>query len=198
MTDRPIIFSGPMVQALLEGRKTQTRRLATSPLRRCEVGDRLWVRECFIASMGVGGYAPGVDPDEDPDGDTVDVIYRADDGWNEQTAGPWTPSIHMPRAASRLTLIVEGVRVEPLQAISEEDSVREGVHLHKLCDPDPYANTYTVAMPNGRKVIATHASAVFRRLWEALHGEASWESNPDVLVLTFRVERANIDSLGAA
>lgn len=197
MTDRPIIFSAPMVRALLDGRKTQTRRLATSPLRRCEVGDRLYVRESFIHGKAVGGYAPGVDPDREPDGPTVDTIYRADDGPNERSAGPWTPSIHMPRLASRLTLIVQAVRVEKLQAIGESDAQSEGLirEPHWWHDPEyPLPDVAWRPSPDSRHRYSSAVDA-YQDLWESLHGVDSWAANPDVLVLTFRVEPTNIDRL---
>ena len=154
MTDRPIIFSPTMVRALLAGRKTQTRRLATSPLARCVPGDRLWVRE------GYAQHAAGFD-------------YRADfAGFSQPAAGPWRPSIHMPRWASRLTLHVEAVRVERLQDIREADAVAEGMNW-----------------PVWR---------LFQSVWNSLHGPDAWNENPHVVVLTFRVERANIDAAAPA
>lgn len=181
MTDRPIIFSAPMVRALLDGRKTQTRRLATSPLRRCEVGDRLWVRENFWLGPD---WAAKMKPSE---ADGAAVCYSADEtpaseGWSKEH-----PSIHMPRWASRLTLIVEAVRVEPLQAISAHDCYEEGVKR----PTGPFLGSEVCAIENARRG--------YRQIWEALHDKPGqrWGDNPDVVVLTFRVERGNIDRIEA-
>lgn len=189
MTDRPIIFSGPMVRALLDGRKTQTRRLATSPLRRCEVGDRLYVRE----EWRVGGKYDATPPRGlQPCSMTVlfgaggsianrDGGFWSPDEWPEQGkmprfAGKRRPGMHMPRWASRLTLIVEDVRIEPLQAISETHAKAEGVTLQH----------------EGSSAVTAYAT-----LWNLLHGAGSWEANPFVVALTFRVERGNIDRIAA-
>ena len=202
VTDHPIIFSGPMVVALLAGRKTQTRRLATSPLRRCEVGDRLWVREAWSHTgdgvfeisqarmLGRGG-----------------VIYRADANPKFPHAKFW-PSLRMPREFSRLTLIVEGVRVEPLQAISEDDAFDEGIE-EDVWDQAPVARDYSkpdawfVGWSMGINPPCTSVEAdrvcreSYRTLWSSLHSARGqrWEDNPDALVLTFRVERGNIDQV---
>lgn len=215
MTDRPIIFSAPMVRALLAGRKTQTRRLATSPLRRCEVGDRLWVRETIAAEELSRPPKPrkatarerqhlgrtSVIVCDELDG-SDGVRYLADEAWVmiENTlaaADAWfelfhygckdderpsghrgksVPSIHMPRWASRLTLVVEAVRAEPLQAISEADAQAEGIDLKHQ---------------GSRAVIG------YSTLWGLLHDKPGqrWSDNPDVVALTFRVERGNIDRL---
>lgn len=138
---KPIIFSGPMVRAIIEGRKTQTRRIVKQPEyfgcvtgdcthdRQVECdqfivdqspygkpGDRLWVRETW-GGDDLCGYA-----------------YRADhpdwprfQGDGEQPSGPWRSPIHMPRPASRLTLEITDVRVQRVQDISEEDAKAEGV-----------------------------------------------------------------------
>jgi len=230
MKERPILFSAPMVRALLSGKKTQTRRvvrclcnnthmgkllgewdLSVPPWRwdgkkslwrlmsrqppspgdwvesfqtavddhataavRCpygKPGDRLWVRETFIAGKAVGGYAPGVDPDLDPDGRTIDVIYRADAGPNELTAGPWTPSIYMPRWASRITLEVTDVRVERLQELTPADAIAEGVFQDGQYATEP-------GLP--------YPVATFAALWRNLNGVGSWAANPWVWVVTFR------------
>ena len=95
----------------------------------------------------------------------------------------------MPRWASRLTLIVETVRVEPLQAISRSDAIAEGLSLASAVIeefwrwPEPYHAGHWLSPP-----------AAYRWLWNELHGAGSWETNPDVLALTFRVERRNIDA----
>lgn len=186
MADRPIIFSGPMVHALLDGRKTQTRRLATSPLRRCEPGDRLYVRESgnwSTAKSVIHGGSIGF------------LWYAADhDGAaSEFFDSKNRPAIHMPRWASRLTLHVEAVRIEPLQAISEADAIAEGVELTETCcPPGPLYRDYLNDDGEFGRAVWSYES-----LWKALHGADSWDANPDVLVLTFRVERGNIDRSAA-
>lgn len=190
MTDRPIIFSAPMVRALHAGRKTQTRRLATSPLRRVQPGDRLYVRE----AVSCGGVFT----------DVVEVRYRAHQSSShtefvEQvpvdlaTSGlpawpKYRPSIHMPRWASRLTLIVEGVKVEPLQSISAADAAAEGIE-RELGGWKTY--------DDGPRAIGQRES--FASLWASLHPKAGerWQDNPHVVALTFRVLRGNIDRVPA-
>lgn len=104
MTDRPILFSAPMVRAILEGRKTQARSVFSRFQH--PSNDRLWVRETWQ-------WAP-------PPG----VIYRAD---AEVVGTRWRSPMSMPRWASRLTLIVKAVKVERLRDISEADAMAEGV-----------------------------------------------------------------------
>lgn len=193
MTDRPIIFSGPMVRALLEGRKTQTRRIAwiykpipgsddlkrvPSPWQKCQPGDRLWVRENFA-----------------PHPQSADtVFYKAtvdqEPGY-PVWSGPWRPSIRMPRWASRLTLLVEAVKVERLQDISEEDAQAEGI-WHQ-------AEGFNIPPPH-RPLDDGYDTArdCYADLWEAINGDGSWDANPWVVAVTFRVVKANIDNLEAA
>lgn len=191
MTDRPIIFSGPMVRALLAGRKTQTRRLATSPLRRVEAGDRLYVREHWKTSIGNDGVAP-----RDLDHETP-IMMLADNTVPTRhfpgELGKHRQGMHMPRWASRLTLIVEGVQVEPLQAITEADAEAEGVVWDS-------ADGFDVWYVPGADIPHTGTAAeCFNGLWSSLHtseGER-WQDSPDVVALTFRVMRANIDRIAA-
>ncbi len=111
MADRPIIFSAPMVLALLAGHKTQTRRLAASPLSKAQAGDRLWVREAFSNTSG---------------DDTMPIYYKADAPLVVAVSRRFQPSIHMPRWASCLTLTVTQTRTQPLQDITGEDARAEG------------------------------------------------------------------------
>jgi hypothetical protein len=192
MKKRPILFSAPMVRALLDGSKTQTRRVVTptpvidvryaggayiptgkhgdlaidaphislaSPYG--QPGDRLWVRETWCHQWDdFTGYQ------EDK------FFYRASTPDVQHVDGaeksPWKPSIHMPRAASRITLEITGVRVERLQDISEADAVAEGVKnsLH---------------LPGGR-----FARENYEHLWWTINGDGSWEANPWVWVIEFR------------
>ena len=206
MKARPILMSAPMVRALLDGRKTQTRRViaqrsldnsfcviksATSDAQQLvwrgavpcpygQPGDLLWVRETWGRCRGVGQE---VQP-------TAPVIYRADmdhcgqhpcllDGQTVlvNAREPWKPSIHMPRSASRLTLEITGVRVELLQDISDADAMAEG---------DP--NQSLIASEN------THLDW-YQTLWESINGRGSWDANPWVWVLEFRVHQVNVDEL---
>lgn len=184
MRDIPIIFSGPMVRALLDGRKTMTRRLGMSPLRKVEPGDRLWVRENVrLCSAGPG--------------DEVEIAYAADGDMpmvhsfsmpgNKLKRTGITPCIHMPRAISRLTLIVEIVKVERLQDISEDDAKREGAHREfRAVLSDPHG------APDHR--IALSYRGGFANIWCGLHKYPNdWPRNPEVVAIGYRVIKDNID-----
>jgi hypothetical protein len=182
MKDHPIIFSAPMVLALLAGRKTQTRRLAwrtriereegrisglqiPSAWQRVKPGDRLWVREAHKRS------------------DTR-ADYKADWHATDLHRFTWQPSIHMPRWASRLTLTVTEVRVQRLQEISEADAMAEGA---PCCTTDGEGAFFEDAKRG------THVCG-FAGLWNSLHGPDAWAANPEVVALTFTVEQRNIDA----
>lgn len=181
MVDRPIIFSGPMVRALLAGRKTQTRRLASSPLARCAVGDRLYVREAWAPLSACTLNDPGSQAMAD------NGFYRADDSTIEGEISRWTPSIHQPRWASRLTLTVAAVRIEPLCSITDADAEAEGVRR----------TTRGWHVPGAELPPVSTAAEAFARLWSSLHrtdGEC-WSDNPDIVALTFTVTAENIDRM---
>lgn len=206
MADRPIIFSAPMVGALLAGRKTQTRRIAwrnegdpdpqavphPSPWQLTKPGDRLWVREAWQdycplwegAWCGHGTHE-GIVRDHRP-------VYRADpaETWlrgpegKEQPPTKWRPSIHMPRWASRLTLTVTDVRVQRLQEISEADARAEGHPFTwdgKQYEPPPLDSWQG------------YGSASFFLSVGKEFGPGAWVANPSVVAITFTVDRRNID-----
>jgi hypothetical protein len=186
--ERPILFSGPMVRALLDGTKTQTRRVVKAkhlpfvenllgafldgrwnqrPLPYGQPGDRLWVREA---------WAPEQYDAEAMSMDAVDAsvrmpAYRAD--FSGQPAYKWRPSIHMPRVASRILLEVTGLRVQRLQEIGELDARAEGAEPN-----DAYAGpakNRDCGWRNG-----------YRILWEQINGPGSWAANPWVWVIEFK------------
>lgn len=210
MADRPILFSAPMVRALLDGRKTQTRRILkpqpTSHVWRHGwsledgatwsdktttrkipfwAGDRLWVREAFRGSKGYDTYPPR-------GWSHWPVHYEADgapDPRDElEMNGRLRPGIHMPRWASRLTLIVTDVRVEQLQEISEADAIAEGVER----DSDGWRD---YLMPQTQ--CCASATDSYRTLWDSINGAGAWEANPWVAAYTFRVIKENIDRIAA-
>lgn len=211
MTDRPIIFSGPMVRAIFEGRKTQTRRvLKPQPDYRGGYGDRHdagewgWEDECgyhvSVLDIAPNGYRAGDrlwvrEHCATWNGAYRDVVYRADNTeaeWDalrhDARAGAWNikPSIFMPRWASRMTLIIEDVRVQRLRDITCADAIAEGIL--------PAANSQTIdcETPDPR--------ASFRSLWDSLNAKRGygWDRNPWVVALTFRALKENIDRLGGA
>ena len=195
MTDRGIIMNAPMVKALLDGTKTQTRRLAwrltTHQGRYCEAptvwqrvkpGDRLWVREThYVVNAGY------------KDGSGQLIWYRASNP--DAPVGPWTPSIHMPRWASRLTLVVTEARRQRLQEISDPDAEAEGVEFETADPPFWYVPGI---MPHSLTAVETKegASASYAKLWNHLHGDGAWAENPEVVALTFTVHQINIDQFG--
>jgi hypothetical protein len=199
MTDRPIIFSGPMVRALIDGRKTQTRRvLKPQPGELDNVfrdggghwhvtdsqgawmselripyapGDRLWVRE----SAHIDGR---------------EVNYRTDSeaGGANASGWGWRSPIHMPRWASRLTLTVTDVRVQRLQQIRFTDTLAEGVE-----ETDFYAKRHRACLEQNVGCGSVSFDS-FADLWNSIHGPDAWDANPWVVALTFTVERRNIDA----
>lgn len=185
--ERPILFSGPMVRAILAGRKTQTRRVVGPTARaaiNCRRGDRLWVRETWARV----DYVDGVVSHHAVDSDGVErrLVYRADCPdleWDDQPESRWRPSIHMPRWASRLTLAVTDVRVERLRDISEEDAKAEGV------EPAPLAGAAIISdTPASASVSHRHA---FGLLWDSINAARGhgWGSNPWVWVVAFGAVR---------
>lgn len=198
MTDRPIIFSAPMVQALLAGRKSMTRRvLRPQPPEwvtrmthegRCgwigsgdghgtlmhvpyAVGDRLWCREVFAYGWPVEGNHQLPECNQEHA-----ITYRADGNRPFGSRRRWHSPIHMPRWASRLTLIVTDVRVQRLQDISRGDAMGEGCPFQNMADGDDPREW-------------------FRALWNSLHGPEAWGANPWVAALSFTVHRCNIDQM---
>ena len=158
------------------------------------VGDRLWVRETFAPSTSA-------------DTGKAHAVYAAS-GHGLLPGQRWWPSIHMPRWASRITLEVTCVRVERLNAISEEDAVAEGVEVHMMPEEwravrQQYGRNEAITFdrePSADLIAAlrlrdvTHVparpirSAVsgFSSLWESINGAGSWESNPWVWAITFK------------
>jgi hypothetical protein len=210
MADKPILFSGDMIRALLDGRKTQTRRVITKaaaddalatfgtdfltlPGNRdllpvnAAPGDRLWVRERFAVS-GIGW---GKKPSE-AIGGRVHFHADPDHGWHSYW-GNWRPSIHMPRWASRLTLTVTNVRVQRLNQISEGDAMAEGI--------EPYGQATWKDYQSDSITHCRHdARGSFRTLWDSLNDARGygWEANPWVAAYTFTVTRRNIDAAPVA
>ena len=197
MKERGMIFNGEMVRALLSGRKTQTRRPIKWKQTRfteigeredgskwpwsedaehaCDfwhpcpfgaVGDRIWVRETWNKYGGL-------------------LTYRADHDWIDDMrketvcTAKWVPSIHMPRWASRILLEITDVRVERLNAISEEDARAEGI-IDGGClncgEPEPCG----CANPE------PDATDAFAYLWQSIYGQESWNADPWVWVIEFK------------
>lgn len=193
MIDRPILFSGPMVRALLNGRKTQTRRVlrttgGTFKSPNYRRGDRLWVRETWAVGNIYDGMAPrDINPGGKPGWCGIRFAATQDRiGIKDR------PSIFMPRWASRLTLTVTNVRVQRLQDISEDDAIAEG------CRPYfDHDNPSEHAGPNGTvHLMAPLRGPVddFHRLWDSLNADrAPWASNPWVCAVSFTVHPFNID-----
>lgn len=224
MKERGMIFNGEMTRAILDGRKTQTRRIMKVQPKPCNhenwpdyspdpqwksypsgwccavcnngttidhrhhakgitcpygtVGDRIWVRETFRVHSRAT--------------DVATLVYKASErnSWTEQTrrvpvavcnkpATPekWTPSLHMPRWASRILLEITDVRVERLNSISQEDAQAEGVELTgwrpTYSDPD-----------SGGEVMTPYDN--FAELWSSIYGDESWQANPWVWVIEFK------------
>ena len=184
MKETGMLFTSQMVRAILEGRKTQTRRVA-KPVkhpdlgnlytpgalamgrepqhvidRACPLGqpgDRIYVRETFSQHPEWGQLAFRADGEE----------FEDADGWLWEPK--WTPSIHMPKDLARIWLEITGVRVERIQEITPDDCIAEG------------------ARPVEQRELGRGHEAVsaFRELWESTGGD--WDANPWVWAIDFKV-----------
>lgn len=202
MKERPILFSGAMVRAILDGRKTQTRRVVKNItdektgkfnsdvlLNTCpygEPGDLLWVRQSWLHGTaprdnagGMAGFPDGgytLHPDEE----------KGAEGWGRVWRNRL--SIHMPRWACRIVLEVKKVRVERVNDISEEDAICEGAVFHDF-GLDRYFNKkpgWTMEPPHenpDRCLIS--AKYAFANYWFKINGAKSWAANPWVWVIEF-------------
>lgn len=197
--ERPILFSGPMVRAILDGSKTQTRRIVkpqpetfqgekgiefsltsnhrpvfadTFSRHYCPMGavsDRLWVRENFSVSTDTIGLGGSIAGFDPEKYPDIRVWYQSDNTRPTWAECRWRPSIHMPRWASRITLEVIGVRVERLRDISEQDAIAEGFQKAHL---------------HG-ELWAT-ARSEFWDCWESIYGQGQRAENPWVWVVEFK------------
>ncbi|BCB06757.1 hypothetical protein HHSLTHF2_06470 [Vreelandella venusta] len=186
--ERPILFNAAMVRALLNGRKTQTRRIVKTCRERGMQGPVVRGQKGEVATVGfaaAAGLCPYGQPgdrlwvreatSEDCTGSVSFARYKADGAMVRENGNclsawwysrPSCPSIHMPRWASRITLEIVSVRVERLQDISNEDAVAEGI---------------------GTPLDARYAALdEFKPLWESINGAGSWAANPWVWVIEFK------------
>lgn len=204
MKERPILFSAPMVRAILDGTKTQTRRVVKpQPTYDGKFAGGWKVvgkhgHEAATCGPLVSGLCPYGHPDDrlwvretwayhvqamgsatDRDGPWV---YAADGNFALQSrlCDRWRPSIHMPRVVSRITLEVTGVRVERLQDISEADAAAEGIERSYDQWRD-YLTDQAVNYPSSATPIDS-----YRTLWEQINGPESWDANPFVWVVEFK------------
>ena len=176
--ERPILFNAPMVRALLDGTKNQTRRVvkltdaahlkepnghrrwhpgdpdAVAACPYGQFGDRLWVRETWLKTNPF------------TDGGLHTYGYRATDD-AEFPDAIWKPSIHMPRVVSRITLEITSVRVDRVHEISRGDAMAEGC---------PFQNRAEGGNPR----------YWYEELWESINGAGSWAANPWVWVVEFK------------
>ena len=201
--EKLILFSGPMVGAILDGRKTMMRRVV-KPQPEMEmdgeilpdgtggygwapvlppwskwpyqIGDRLWVRETFTSTK-----------------DRKTVLYREDDLFRDMPKGDlgrdwnWTSPRFMPRWASRITFEITNVRVERLGEITEEDAEKEGANSEFECDVTTFCG--------GGKIPESTYKLGFKHLWDSINDKTyPWSSNPWVWVIEFkRIKEVNDD-----
>lgn len=205
---KPILFSTPMVQAILDGRKKITRRvikkipdgthdiwhdgaqwIVQNKFHDCwvkffkcpygNIGDILWVRETWqYVNLG---------PEDENNG----YVYKASENGQEWAANDeewtWKPSIFMPKDACRIFLKITNIRAERLQEISSEDAINEGVEFmedHISLGFKLYGN-HNIPDMFGRKAKTGTAYESFKTLWQSINGNESWENNTWVWVIKF-------------
>jgi uncharacterized protein YhfF len=193
MTERPIIFNTPMVQAILDGRKTITRRLVkqsnsatTTNFFKLDFNDVVVdngylkvkqreddTRHRVFPKIEIGDilwvretWGKYYDPVM-PCCNIEHIVYKAD---NDLKDGKWYPSIHMHRSASRITLEITNIKVERLRDITEEDAIKEGINRGDCSEFN---------------LMGVHR-ALFSKIWESIYGAESWQFNPWVWVIEFK------------
>ena len=211
--ERPILFSGAMVRAILEGRKTQTRRVVKQQPPEAELGVTLEIKFSDHTGKWHMGTPRGAKPVVCSSGFLCPYGVPGDRLWvretfyrtcfTESSRGPgscvyradgaacgergWSSSIHMPRWASRLTLEIKDVRVERLQAISEADAIAEGVECEVYERGVPISGcwwNYQSRCWSG--AFPDEPRGSFRTLWDSINGKTHpWSANPLVWVVEF-------------
>ena len=189
MKETGLMFKAPLVRAILEGRKTQTRRVVKRlPLR---INRDANAMEIDVANIENGEFAKRVPCPMGQPGDLIyvretfapyerDCFYRADSG--STAMGPWKPAIHMPKELARIWLEVTGVRVERLQDISNEDAIAEGVNRIAHGREGSYYSAIRNEQHPKNWICPDDA---FRELWESTGGD--WDANPRVWAIDFKV-----------
>lgn len=196
---KPILFSTPMVQAILAGTKKQTRRVVSLPksiefpeeveFTRLQSGYPDGIRAVFgymdePNSFSVRGYQVG---DilwvretwmDEPNGSKYKYKASVSNQYLEEWKGCWKPSIFMPKEASRIFLKVTDVRVEELQEITEADAIAEGIE--RMPKVHWWRNYLNKPLPG-----TSNAKHSFKTLWQSINGAESWERNPLVWVYSF-------------
>lgn len=176
---KPIIFSSEMVKAILDGRKSVTRRVVKPPAKPpYEPGNVLWVRETWARISDVAEVDPEVGL---PDG----YIYKADWWGNsdESNCPKWHPSIYMPREAARIFLHVKSVRIERLQDITPHDAWEEGCRIGN-------SFLWEDHIPELQQQCR---DVMFKGLWDSINAKRgySWDTNPTVWVISFKADFQN-------
>ena len=195
---RPMLFSMPMVQALLNGTKTQTRRLVnvTIPIENFEetlkksilkVGSIIWVRETFAETCDEMGtpiiaYKFGKPRIITGCNGKYELWKETDTDWsidNYPSCGKWKPSLFMPKYACRIFLEVTEIRIERLNEISDSDAIEEGIE---------YSTEFGYKLYSKNSFFSKHISASdsYMSLWELINGQGSWRKNPFVWVYKFK------------
>lgn len=215
MKQIPMLFSTPMVLALLAGTKTQTRRIVEpQPIDNEQVDGQFYAGD-YSASVRkdilhdwqhqfayqCARWQPGdvlwvreTWAEVENDSGRMITVFRADvpDEYHKEIK--WKPSIFMPRAACRLFLEITDVRVEQLQDISTEDAVAEGIEqqhrfwrdYHNKKDKGTgFLDTADITWPYERRSYSAE-QASYRTLWESINGLDSWLSNPYAWCVTFK------------
>ncbi|HAV4169384.1 TPA: hypothetical protein ACGIL0_003996, partial [Acinetobacter baumannii] len=208
---RPILFNSEMVRAILNGSKTQTRRIIKSKVQKkidiaehlgqffgledsksqissyfqkiCPfgaIGDQLFVQETYgtkIRSLGGTPHESFVYKADNPN----EIAYYDCKGKGYPVR--WKPSSRMPRKASRVLLEIVDIRVERLHEISDVDAKAEGFDKPKTDSTMQSNNSHNPVLN-------------FQKHWEAIKGKESWNENPWVWVIEFKVKQEIIFSVG--
>lgn len=199
---KPILFSTPMVQAIIRGEKTQTRRIIklqenekiefdNSELRKCflivgngyikalkcpyKIGDTLWVRETYRKANGMPtGYRYDWRATAEEDGAPIDE--------------PWKPSIFMPKDACRIFLELTSIRIQRLNKITEADALAEGVERRTEERMKSKPTHYKIYFHEKGSECSYTSCPIdsYETLWQKINGENSWSENPFVWVYTFK------------
>jgi len=207
MTERPIIFSAPMVRAILDGRKCQTRRIikpqpaddvkrhilpnpdsdgwisslrhkyGSSTVHTCRYGSKGDL--LYVRETFCGAKIGGYDGREAGG----QFWYRATDEGQLCHETKWRPAIHMPKHAARIWLEITDVRVERLQDISDEDAIAEGVETKIAADGHTFYRDYQIDKEEAGYATARDS---FLSLWAHINGATSCEANPWVWAVSFR------------